>query len=499
MAAWYKLMGTSTQGTVDQMIAGASTVSGVSPSLVLAKIATDSDKNFSTTNPYELGATIASQMSDLNTQFPSDPRLPLLASITSPETAQQTMTLMSNGMSYQDAVSAAVYSQQSIGGLPDDPSLKGTAQQYADSVLQTQQQIQTQGNVAQSNIPPATSTTPTPAVVVPSTDTISSAPTAAKPINTTDISAADYAGLSPSVVVTEGLSETPWYNDTGLITANPHLRKTVQPVSFQVMLRDVGGNVILSNNGTSGTPIEVQLNTSLKLMRTTSKHMFHQEKSRTGFHITLWGMAADMIEGQGTTGLFMNQFGVTDYFSTASPNEDLKALVTSGMMFGSQSVTIPATPTGTSPLDIARAAVTPGTLSSNVYSSPASYYSYDTRVNAVATNPQEAFRVAAQDAFMEFVALFKNNGIVWFHNDNQNAQQATAAWSPQLGMSNAQMNARNNDVRSRGAVIMRVKSNTYMGYFKNLSWEMNANNPFLWNFTFVFQVERTVNLLYYPK
>jgi hypothetical protein len=117
----------------------------------------------------------------------------------------------------------------------------------------------------------------------------------------------------------------------------------------------------------------------------------------------------------------------------------------------------------------------------------------------------EAMRVAAQDAFVEFLSLFKMNGNVWYHNAGyQNTgqdltQAGTSLYSSTTGISNTQMNARNNDILTRGYVTMRYKSNTYYGFFKSLSWQMSAEKPFQWTFSFVFQVERTINQLYLPR
>jgi hypothetical protein len=38
----------------------------------------------------------------------------------------------------------------------------------------------------------------------------------------------------------------------------------------------------------------------------------------------------------------------------------------------------------------------------------------------------------------------------------------------------------------------------YLGYFKSLTWAMDAATPFAWAFNFVFQVEKTYSALYFP-
>jgi hypothetical protein len=178
--------------------------------------------------------------------------------------------------------------------------------------------------------------------------------------------------------------------------------------------------------------------------------------------ITFWGMAADVITGSGSTGVFMNQYGVTDYFSTAKTTDDIATKV--GMAFSNDP-------------DVEQ---------------------------TIATNP-EAYRVAAQDAFVEFLKLFQMNGNVWYSSSTNNdstqlnqSQVAPAVWQANSGATNFQQNSRNNDVRSKGYVVMTYRNNKYLGYFKSLSWTMDADKPFQWNFNFTFQVEKTLTALYVP-
>jgi hypothetical protein len=303
------------------------------------------------------------------------------------------------------------------------------------------------------------------------------------PVEGSNIDNATYDSLFPDIVVSEGLDETPWYDDPGLLTGNVHGRSSVQPVVFEVMLRNKG-NVFLSDS--KGSPLQIQLNASMKNFTISSKHAFHEERSRTAFHITLWGMNADTIEGSCTTGVFMNQFGLTDFFSVADVSDDLKTLVTSGALFRENELTNDGAVTGRNVTALS---------------------TFDTLLAQRATqNPQAAFRVAAQDAFVEFLSLFKMNGNVWFYNKDYQVgglvdhdQQSPSAWSPQTGTSSTQTHARNNDVMTRGYVTMKLRANTYLGYFKSLSWTIDAKNPYQWNFNFVFQVERTINILFQAK
>ena len=76
-------------------------------------------------------------------------------------------------------------------------------------------------------------------------------------------------------------------------------------------------------------------------------------------------------------------------------------------------------------------------------------------------DPPKAFRVAAQDAFVEFLSLFKNNGNVWFNTQASplgtttdasgqiNQQVGVDGWSPQTALTATNMNARNNDIMTQ--------------------------------------------------
>jgi hypothetical protein len=275
----------------------------------------------------------------------------------------------------------------------------------------------------------------------------------------------------------DNLDETPWYDDTSLVTGNPHARKTVQPVSFKIYLSQQTGEVL--ENRTSRKPIELRLNASLATLEVQSKHVYNRTPSRTGQHITFWGMQPDLLTGSGSTGVFMNQFGITDWFSVANVTDDIKQQLVQGFNFKGFKQGTP-----TRSYDNA--------FAQEIQSSSNS-------------NPSNAYRVAAQDAFMEFLKMFQMNGNVYFNNPNYTGsktgqqQVAPAAWSAQTGMTTIMQNARNNDVFSRGYVAMTFKNNVYLGYFKSLGWTMDAEKPFQWQFNFVFQVERTYTTLYFPS
>jgi len=187
----------------------------------------------------------------------------------------------------------------------------------------------------------------------------------------------------------------------------------------------------------------------------------------------------------------MNQFGLTDFFSTATVDSNIIKLFTGG--FSSLSI---GSGVYTNQALQQAAPVTTALVASNVND-------FNKKLSGIGvSNPAEALRVAAQDAFVEFLSLFKNNGISWFYNkpSTQGAREwvDVDAWSTQLGTSVTGKNARNNDVITRGTVLMKFKGTTYMGYFKTLSWEMSAEHPYQWTFTFTFQVERTLGYIYSP-
>jgi len=291
----------------------------------------------------------------------------------------------------------------------------------------------------------------------------STSPTAAVPIAATADLSAYNSTIATELQVSPdpSMSMTAWYDDQNLLTGNPRIRKSVQPVTFQVYLNQNTGQML--NNLVTGKPITLQLNASISQITILSKHIYNRQPTRTAMLVTFWGMAADTISGQCTTGVFMNQYGLTDYFSTSKTTDEIASLV--GRSFSND----------------------------------------PTVEQEIAKNP-EAYRVAAQDAFVEFLKLFQMNGLVWYNTKTDQkslylqgqTQTTPASWSPQTGQTNFQQNARNNDVRTKGYVIMNYRNNKYLGYFKSLTWTMDAEHPFSWKFNFTFQVEKTLTAYYYP-
>jgi len=271
----------------------------------------------------------------------------------------------------------------------------------------------------------------------------------------------DLTGTTVDLTIEDGLDALPWW-DTGLV-GNPHLKRVSLPVVFKVMLDELNPSQYLPTEKGGATPLEVRLNCSLNTISQQMKHIVQKANSRTGFHLTFWGMDPDVITGSGSTGVFMNQWGVTDLMSIG----DMDA--------------------GLTLRDAAKKAMSEGV--SDVIN-----YAND-----------NAFKVAAQDAFIDLLSLFKNNGVARFKANNYSpdfdnrTQMSATIWSEQYGSSVYSKNARNNDVMTKGSVVMSFKGNVYQGYFKSLNWTMDAEHPFQWKFDFTFQVQRTISYIFYTK
>jgi hypothetical protein len=274
------------------------------------------------------------------------------------------------------------------------------------------------------------------------------------------------------LVISEGLDAVAWFEDPEAIVGNPKL-KQYSPVSFTINLREFDNDSALSN---SGKPLVVRLNCSLNQVDVSMKHIINKTNSRTGFHMTFWGMEPDTITGSGSTGVFMNQMGVTDFMSEAGKLRDTGALTAVETAYDAKSTVGTAHDAKIAILDKIR-------------------------------NYKEPLRVAAQDAFLELLATFRNNGVIRYRKDNylpttsqtiDRTQLQNSVWSEKYGGSSFTRQARVNDVMVKGNVVMNFKSSIYHGYFKSLSWTMDADHPFHWKFDFTFQVQKTISYAYYP-
>jgi hypothetical protein len=312
------------------------------------------------------------------------------------------------------------------------------------------------------------------------------------PISGIDISDSDFEELSPVIQVDTG-TDPAWYDTPDLIKAST--RKLNTPVTFQIFLGDKKRTALQDS---TGKPVTLQLYASLIQYSKQSSHIFNLTPTRTGRLLTLWGMRPDLISGTGSTGLFMNQFGLTDFLSIGDFTELRDQVLT--LFQGTQKDTKSTQPNGIANLFTS--------LTNEVNQIPVP--GQNTTVSALDNLQQQvglsdnALRVAAKDAFVEFLNLFTNNGVTYFQSSNFNGsfnnreQNAPTAFSPEYGNSVLQKNARNNDVLTKGYVVFNLRDSSYMGYFKSLNWTMDASKPFSWTFSFVFQVEREVSIVPVP-
>jgi hypothetical protein len=277
----------------------------------------------------------------------------------------------------------------------------------------------------------------------------------------------------PDTVIHDGLDDVePWWDDTDLVDTPTTLMGT--PAWFEIKLNQSDSKSLSSNNG----PVQIKLNVSLSEVQESMAHVINNKHSRTGFHVTLWGQEPDIISASGSTGLFMNWFGLTDIMSR---RDNINST------------------------DLADAFLNERLLS-------------DEYMMAVDEEDQP-LRVAAQEAFSEILQLFQNNGITRYHpeilnrifpnNQSKPGSQVVGAastvsdsapmnpWAKSIGSSLTQATNRPNDVMSRGYVVFKYKNRQFLGYFKDIHFEMDANNPFRWNFGFTFQVERSLSTFYY--
>jgi len=363
---------------------------------------------------------------------------------------------------------------------------------------------------------------------------------AAQPVSGTALTSDQYASLynvlNPPLVITTNLDQQPWYENDDIVQQNhpswnpeevwsEEQQRYVKlpppanpfPVCFQVFFEPNYGSRL---GATPSRPVTINLKASINSHEKAMQHIISKQKTRTGLLIDLWGMQPDSITGQGSTGIMQNQLGITDYISLMKPNDQALAAVRQGFSLLTQA-TSPLNPlttiaTAASQAEAASAAAAAmrqgfATTVSTITDSA------DTQVSVSA----DSFRVAARDAFAEFLWLFKNNGSVWFRSSgytgitdafaasqvdalaaanaavrqgfttNSQSQLGPDAWSSTTGQSTFQTVNSRNDVMTRGHVVMYFRNAAYAGYFKSLTWSLDATSPFRWNFTFVFAVEST--------
>jgi hypothetical protein len=318
------------------------------------------------------------------------------------------------------------------------------------------------------------------------------------------------AQLEPSMYISEDLFVEPWFDDEDLNVANPML-KSYKPITFKVQTREFGESNFLPADADGEEPAVIALNCSLAEMNVSSKQIYQRTATRTGMHITLWGAEPDTISGSGVTGAWMNYFGLTSFMSTkrsSMPQELIDYLM---FRFDGDNSCI-----GLS-ANSAKGARFPEQQHSNLLSGwfddptadpllPKGWDKGDSGYTDTQflNGSEELLRVAAQDAFAEIIALFKYNAITRFKADNYDGyfsdrdQGGANVWSEKYGDSKYRMAVRNNDVMYRGFVVLNTPDGVYQGFFKSLTFSEDANRPYLWNFDFVFQVQRTIKVVRLP-
>ena len=295
--------------------------------------------------------------------------------------------------------------------------------------------------------------------------------------------------ITPVQVIDEGLDLALWWQkdptQAGGLIQNPHLRGVPAPAWFELRLNRADGS---SLSGPDGRPLQIRLNTSLQSLSTKMQHIIAREPTATGLMISMWGSQPDTIVGRGTTGAFINQFGLTALMSSRLT---AKAANWYGLLVAAHD---------------------------------------DPRLRQTLLgggNDTNAFRVAAQDAFAELLALFKNNGVTRFlplswaesyterinrsggnggvssltYKTASDMQDRSAAggdqvWSPAAGATGFQMLARAGDVHTRGYVAFRYKGKCLLGYFKSFNFTASADTPFRWDFDFTFRVLKSIDPVY---
>lgn len=285
-------------------------------------------------------------------------------------------------------------------------------------------------------------------------------PAVAVPVSGMTIPASQLTGIltaiNPPLVNTDGLNRVPWYADKNVLQVSSPNQDVGFPVTFQIYY----------NIAQDPLPIVIALKASVRSHQKAMRHLSTRSRTKTGQRVNLWGMVPDQITGQASTGLMANQLGITDFLSLSTVPQDVQDLVLQAFQSS----------------DMVRSDVVQSQLSNGGF-----------------------MRVAAKDAFVELLALFRNNGTVWFQNQNYTGyttgaeQMAADVWSPATGSTTFQNAARRNDVMTRGKVVMNFRNAAYYGYFKSLNWVMDATNPFRWNFNFVFQVESTIASVSVPN
>jgi hypothetical protein len=385
----------------------------------------------------------ANLLSQYSKDYNGNPALVATAYNAGVGTANLAQKLEQEGQSPTDAITNAVNYYVSQGKLPP-----GKAAETLSAAAKFTKGV---GGDA-TDLSAAAAEAKVQAYGVDGSDPVTALPVSGSTVSPDQIAAVVQA-ITPSLVIYEGLDEKPWFTDNNLVRT-PNLQNKIGfPISFQIYF-DQAMTVPLAPK--NGSPVSIRLNASLQQESREMKHSTVRRMTRTGILLSLWDMQPDVISGSGTTGVFMNALGITDYLSLTSTSPEVLKLLTAK------------------------------------HSPDASLLM------------NEGLRIAAKDAFMEFLATFRNNGVVWLRKQTYDGgltftnQTDPDVWSPATGSTTIQTAARNNDVLTRGYVVMKYRNSLYAGYFKSFTFTMDADKPFNWTFSFVFQVEKTLTAVPVP-
>ena len=291
-----------------------------------------------------------------------------------------------------------------------------------------------------------------------------------------------------------GLDTQPWfqYRDADELVVGNSNTLAQNQIWFSIQLKESLPALLPVSRNDPDNPITVELNCSLSRMNIETRHVINKNPTRTGMHVTLWGAEPDMIQGSGSTGAWMNRFGLATWMSTTkmgmpSSIEDYIDQIFTQDSNRSVMPNMRSTQQITNGLELSTAVARAnqaidhqGTLNSD----------------GVQGQP---YRVAAQDMFAELLALFKYNAITRYKTDNYDGffmgdreQLDSNTWSEKYGDSKYIAAARNNDVMRRGYVVMNTNRDTFLGFFKSLNFTEDTSKPYRWNFDFSFQVQKTI-------
>jgi len=308
--------------------------------------------------------------------------------------------------------------------------------------------------------------------VVPPDDTVD--PIAVKWEDVSEPQIEESALINQELVITDGIDNLPWYKDPATLIGNRGLLLS-SPAYFTINLKEFDMTQPLPNKAGGTNPLVIRLNCGLSDFNISMKHIVNKSNTRTGFHMTFWGMEPDTITGSGSTGIFLNRTGVTDMMSLDGSLADNSLYQIAHDAYGNKS---------------------PSSISGQ----------YGADILSSLNEADSPLKVAAQDAFIELLATFRNNGIIRYINQNYDNSSQTigrsqiqnSVWSEKYGGSSYTRQARVNDVMVKGNVVLHYRSNIYHGYFKTLSWVMDAEHPFHWKFDFTFQVQKSISQVFYP-